>query len=260
MNPLATFSHAGVEGTRLRKKKQIIKGVPRMMGSHDRTSYWVFRELSVEVGPGEALVMVSRNPVRTNAAARAWAGLLPIDQGEITRAPSVLLLASPQPRWVRELSVEQTIRMLAGIYGLRDAQIEQMVRPVARTAMVEGLLHRPIEDLGKQIRDQIAFGVARHAPVSMIIFDHTATMGTRPFRETCLDQVIALRDSGKAVVVVTDKPRVALHVGTSAVIVKGRKSQQVSVAEAAEFLERNRVRGPKKSPGRFEDEEDDPGF
>jgi ABC-type polysaccharide/polyol phosphate transport system ATPase subunit len=126
--------------------------------------------------------------------------------------------------------------------------------------MVEGLLHRPIEDLGKQIRDQIAFGVARHAPVSMIIFDHTATMGTRPFRETCLDQVIALRESGKAVVVVTDKPRVALHVGTSAVIVKGRKSQQVSVAEAAEFLERNRVRGPKKSPGRFEDEEEDPGF
>lgn len=52
MNPLATFSHAGMEGTRLRKKRQIIKGVPRMMGSHDRESYWVFRELNAEVGPG----------------------------------------------------------------------------------------------------------------------------------------------------------------------------------------------------------------
>ncbi len=189
MNALAGFSHAGMQGVRLRKKKQIIKGVPRMMGSHNRESYWVFRELTTQISAGESLLLVSRDPVRTNAIMRVLAGMLPLDEGEVQRPARSLLLVTPPNRWVRELSVEQTIRMLAGIYGLTDAEIERMVEPVAKTALVDGLMHRRVEDLGKQIRDQIAFAVAVHAPVPMVMFDHTASIGTRPFRESCLDHV-----------------------------------------------------------------------
>lgn len=256
MNALAGFSHAGMQGIRLRKKKQMIKGVPRMMGSHNRESYWVFREVSTEVAAGETLVMVSRDPVRTNALLRVWSGILPLDEGQVQRADRSLLLASPQSRWVRELSVEQTIRMLAGFYGLSDAEIEQILEPVARTAFVDGLMHRLMDDLGKQLRDQIAFALALHAPVPMVMFDHTASIGTRPFREACLDHLVLLRESGKAVVVVTEKPQIALHVGTRAVIIKGKRSQEASVAEAAEFLIRQRVRG-RKNARRREDDEDD---
>ena len=257
MNALASFSHAGMQGVRLRKKKQIIKGVPRMMGSHNRESYWVFRELTTQISAGESVLMVSRDPVRTNAIMRVLAGMLPIDEGEVQRPERSLLLVSPQNRWVRELSVEQAIRMLAGVYGLADAEIEEMVEPVAKTASVDGLMHRPVEDLGKQIRDQIAFAVAMHAPVPVVMFDHTASIGTRPFRESCLDRVNALRDAGKAVVVATAKPQIALHVATRAVIVKSKRSREVSVAEAAEFLVKERVRGQKRVQRHEEDEEDD---
>jgi ABC-2 type transport system ATP-binding protein len=257
VNTLAAFSGAGMQGIRLRKKKQMIKGVPRMMGSHERETFWVFREVTTQVDPGQALVMVSRDPVRTNALLRVWAGILPLDEGEVQRPDRSLLLISPQSRWVRELSVEQTIRMLGAMYGLSDSEIDQILGPVARTALVDGLLHRVMEDLGKQIRDQIAFAVALHAPVPMVMFDHTTSIGTRPFREKCLDQVVALREAGKAVVVVTEKPQIALQVGTHAVIIKGKRSQDASVAEAAEFLIRQRVRGRKKARRSDDEEEDD---
>ncbi len=58
-------------------------------------------------------------------------------------------------------------------------------------------------------------------------------------------------------VVATAKPQIALHVASRAVIVKGKRSREVSVSEAAEFLVRERVRGQKKAQRHEEDEEDD---
>ena len=124
---VASFTDAGMEGVRLTKKKRIIKGMPRMMGAQDREAYWVFQGLTAGVEAGQALMLVSRDPVRTNAVLRVLAGLLPLDQGSVQRPQRSLLLVAPQGRWLRELSVEQTIRLLAGIYGLLDNEIEALV-------------------------------------------------------------------------------------------------------------------------------------
>jgi ABC-type polysaccharide/polyol phosphate transport system ATPase subunit len=260
VSALASFTDAGMQGVRLRKKKQMIKGVPRVTASHDRETYWVFQGLTTSVSAGQALVLVSRDPVRTNAVLRVWADLLPIDAGEVQRPQRSLLLASPQNRWVRELSVEQTIRLLAGVYGLSDAEVERIVQPVAQTAQVNGVLHRPIEELGKQFRNQIAFAIALHAPVPVVMFDHTASMGTPDFRHECLDHLVAQRDAGKALVVATDKPKVALHVGTSAVILRGKRSDPVGVSEAAEFLIRDEVKGRKRRRRSQDDDDEDEGM
>ncbi|MCB0898264.1 MAG: hypothetical protein H6526_02620 [Actinobacteria bacterium] len=257
---LAGLTDAGVQGIRLTKKKQVIKGVPRVTSTHEREAYWVFQGLTAHVDAGQALVLVSRDPVRPNAVLRVLAGMLPLDTGAASLPDASLLLSSPQPRWVRELSVEQTIRLLAGIYGFSDAEVEDLVQPVARTAEVEGLLHRPLDDYGKPVRDQIAFAIAMHAPVPVLLFDHTATMGGGEFRAACLDRLVELRDSGKALVIATDKPKVALQVGTSAVIVRGKRADQVSVVDAAEFLLRDKGKGHKKRRSRQEDDEDEGGL
>ena len=254
---LASFTDAGLEGFRLKKKQQIIKGVPRMTSTHERESYWVFRGLTTTLEPGEALVLVSRDPARTNAVQRVWANLLPVDVGQVQRPNRSLLVSPPQSRWVRELSVEQSIRMIAGVYGLPDAQIEELVGPVARTADVESLRNRPLEDFSKKMRYQIAFAIAMHADVDVLMFDHTAVMGSGDFRKQCLERVLALRDAGKGVVVTTTKPQIALHVGTKAVIVRGKRADQVGVAEAAEFLIRDKVKGRKRSRRQDEDDDDD---
>ncbi|HQR80896.1 MAG TPA: hypothetical protein PLT68_11810 [Actinomycetota bacterium] len=254
---LGSFTDAGMQGIRLTKKKRMIKGMPRMTGAHAREVYWVFQGLTAQVDAGEALVLVSRDPARTNAVLRVWAGLLPIDKGAVQRPPRSLLLVSPQGRWLRELSVEQTIRLLAGIYGLVDQEVEAIVEQVAQTAGVAGMRHLPLEDLGKQYANQIAFAIALHAPVPVLLFDHTAAIGTREFRHACLDRLVSLRDEGKALVIATDKPKVALHVGTDAVILRGKRADRVPVSEAAEFLIRDRVKGRKKPRHRAQDYDDD---
>jgi hypothetical protein len=68
------------------------------------------------------------------------------------------------------------------------------------------------------------------------------------------------RDAGKALVVVTDKAKVALHLGTSAVILRGKRSDPVSVSEAAEFLIRDEVKGRKKRRRSQDDDDEDDGI
>lgn len=256
---LASFTAGGLLGVRVTAKKQKIRGVPRISGTRDREAYWLFRELTVAVGPGDALVMVARDPERTSAALRVWAGLSPLDEGEVVRPTSRLLLVSPIGRWVRELSVQQTIRMLAGIYGLTDDQVEQVVAPAAKTAQVTGILNKPMDEQDKQVRNQIAFAVAVHAPVDVVMFDHTASTGTPEFRPLCASLIAGMRDAGKAVVIATSKPQVALQSGSQAVILRGKRSDNVEVTEAAEFLIRDREKGRRKAQRRFSEDDDDGG-
>lgn len=256
---LASFTAASLLGVRVTAKKQKIRGVPRIAGARDREAYWLFRDLTVSIDPGDVLVMVSRDPERTSAALRVWAGLSPLDEGEVLRPASRLLLVSPISRWVRELSVEQTIRVLAGIYGLTDDQVEQVVGPAAKTAQVTAILNRPMEEQDKQVRNQIAFAVAAHAPVDVVMFDHTASTGTPEFRPLCASLIAGMREAGKAVVMATAKPQVALQSGTQAVILRGKRSDNVEVTEAAEFLIRDRVKGRRKARRRFSEDDDEGG-
>ncbi len=257
---LASFQDAGVQGVRLTKKKRIIKGVPRVAGTHAKESYWIFQGLSVELEAGDGLVLVSRDPDRSAGPMLAWAGLLPVDTGQMSAPARCLLLTSPQSRWVRELSVEQTIRMLAGIYGLTDDEVDDVVAPAAKLAQVDAKMHWPIQEMDKGVRDQIAFAVAVNAPVPVVMFDQTAQVGIREFRPLCLPQVNTLREQGKAVVLATAKPQVALDAGSKAVILRGKRSQPVSVAEAAEFLIKDRVKGRRKARRRAEEDDDDSGL
>ena len=47
MSP-ATFAGAGMQGVRLTRKKQFIKGVPRMTSTHAKENYWLFRNLNAQ--------------------------------------------------------------------------------------------------------------------------------------------------------------------------------------------------------------------
>lgn len=258
MSPIASFTGAALEGVRLTTKRQVIRGVPRMTSGREKEAYWLFHNLSVEVEAGDALVMVARDPERTNAILRVWAGLLPIDSGQVHRPDSSLLLVPSKSRWVRELSVAQSIRMLAGTYGLTDSEVESVFTDVARTAQVAGKLNQPIEGLDRQVRHQIAFAIAIHAPVDMVMFDHTASTGSPDFRPLCPALIAGIREAGKAVVIATAKPQVALQSGTRGLIVRNKRAQEVEVAEAANFLLRDREKGRRRAKERvFEDDEDD---
>jgi ABC-type polysaccharide/polyol phosphate transport system ATPase subunit len=158
---------------------------------------------------------------------------------------------------VRELSVRQTIRIVAGTYGLTDAEVEQIVPLVARTAQVDSMLNWPIENVQKGVRAQIAFAIGVHAPMDLVMFDYTAYVGNHDYRPLCANHLRAMREAGKAVVVATDKPQFVLEAATDGVIVRGKRSDQVSVAEAAEFLIKARVKGRKKARRRVEEEDDD---
>lgn len=257
---IASFEDAGVLSIRKVKKQRAIKGVSRIASAHSKEEFWLFQGLTVDVDPGDALILVSRDFERAAGPLRVWNELLPLDHGTMTRPARSFLLTTPPQRWVRELSVEQTIRLLAGTYGLHDDEIEDILAPVAKMAQVEAIMHVPLEDAGRSLRHQIAFAVAANAPVPLIMFDHTAMVGSRAFKPLCLTHLQALREAGKALVVTTTRPQVALEVGTKAVIMRPKRCVPATVAEAAEFLIKDRRSGRKQARRRAMEDDDDPGL
>ena len=76
---LASFQGAGVQGVRLTKKKRIIKGVPRVAGTHAKESYWIFQGLTVDLQAGDGLALRDLAALRLQAIAASE--LLLFDMG-----------------------------------------------------------------------------------------------------------------------------------------------------------------------------------
>jgi ABC-type polysaccharide/polyol phosphate transport system ATPase subunit len=198
---------------------------------------------------------------RASALMRLMTGLVLPDAGTARRRGGGLLLTPPNRRWVASLSVRQAVRLLGGLYGMTDAQIDQGWPQWVEFAEVGDILGKPVEEVDAAVLRQVAFAVGTAAPVRLLGLEHMALAGPPEFRTKCIPRLRQLTQSGTSLVVVQDKPDLIALLADRALLVKRNKLVELTPDEAADLAREwvaHRRRARKKSKrAMFEDDDDD---
>lgn len=265
MNGLADAAGMGVQGVEevmRAKRSKRFKRVPRLLGSHERSKYWLFREANLSVQPGDVVLVVADRPLAATAFMRTLCGLLPPDEGTVRAQGRSLMLATPRSRALSGLSVRQTVFMLGGLYGVSDAEVEALSDKVIDMAQVRELLSDRIEECPRKVKVQIAFAWAMLAPVDLVAIQGEPIMGGADFRRGCAGHLADLKAQGRGLVIATRDLALAKSLCTKAIILDKDESTTASVAEAraelrrrakakkqARRAERRRSKGLPEEPG-----------
>ena len=136
MSVVVKLEEAGVQAIREKKKRRSRKNVPMVTGKGEYKSYWVFRGASAKIRPGECVALIDGSGKdRAKSLLRVMTGLINPDEGHIRRKGQGLLLTPPAvKKQLKFLSVRQAAYMLAGIYGMTDAEAAKRVDGIIEMA------------------------------------------------------------------------------------------------------------------------------
>ncbi|MCH9718246.1 MAG: hypothetical protein K0U60_00055 [Actinomycetia bacterium] len=260
MKPLVNLEDAGVQALRSKNRRRSRKKIPMVMGKGEFRDYWVFRGATAKIQPGECVALLDPSGGdRATSLTRLMAGLITPDEGSVRRRGEALMLTRPTKRKLKSLSIGQAGRMLAGIYGMTDAQVDARIDDVMELAGLAEKPWLPVEELdGSQLR-QLSFAAGTSTDARLLGLQNMAMVGSVEFKAQCVPRLRELMADGVALILDDSDPLLVSTLASRALLIRRRKLVPMTTVEAVELLRKwaQENRFARKEKKRLLQEEDD---
>lgn len=230
-----TMTDVGVRVIEMRDRSRRTN-VPTVLGRKVKERAWPLRNLNFTMSGGETVFVLDIANDRPTLFLRLATGLLTPDEGKVQTPGRAVLAAPPRRKTITSLSVEQALRMTAGLYGLPDRMIERRFEEMVEFAEAGRLLHRPVDGQPKHIIDQLSFAAATCSLAPLVAFDRNVEVGPREFKEKCRAKLSEMKDAGRGILVFSQDPRQVRRLADRGLVLDGSTSQVLEPKAFADLL------------------------
>ncbi len=206
-------------------------------------SLTVLDELSVEVEPGEFLVLLGPSGCGKSTLLNAMAGLLEVETGEIWMGERNVTWEEPKDRGIAmvfqsyalypRMSVRQNMSFGLRMARAPRADIERRVAEAARMLQIEPLLDRRPDQLSGGQRQRVAIGRALVRDAQVFLFDEPLSNLDAQLRNELRVEIKRLhhRLASTTMIYVTHDQIEALTLADRVAVMKDRRIQQLAPPE-----------------------------
>ena len=184
---------------------------------------WGLRDVTFEIGPGEAVALVGPSGSGKTTLLRAVAGILTADRGRIEVEGRVASLLSIDAGLMRDLTGRENVRMLGVLAGLPRAEARRRVDAVRRRTGLREEFDRPVSTYSQGMRARLGFAVAEQIEPSILLLDEVHEALDHEFRAIVEERAAeVVRDGGIVVAAGHDHPRLERLCGRALLLEHGR--------------------------------------
>ncbi|KNX37771.1 ABC transporter ATP-binding protein [Luteipulveratus halotolerans] len=204
--PVITVEDLGIEFLRGRKRKLSLREIVfQRTTSHDKETFWPLRNISFEVGRGEAVGLVGGNGEGKSTLLKLIAGTLVPDEGKATVREGVAPLIELTGGFIGELSARENIYLAAGLHGMSEAEIDERFDDIVEFAgpQVRDGIDKPFRHFSSGMQIRLGFSVITCLDEPIILVDEVLAVGDKGFREKCYDRMEALLGQGRTLFLVS---------------------------------------------------------
>jgi len=177
-----------------------------LFGVQTHEAHWVFRDLSFEVAPGEALGVVGRNGAGKSTLLKLLTGLQQPSAGSIERRGTVAAILELGVGFHPEFTGRENARQLALVQGLSEAQVREVMPAIEAFAEIGSYFDEPVHTYSSGMQMRLAFSVATAVQPDLLIVDEALAVGDAYFQHKCYERIRAMRDAGAAILFVSHDP------------------------------------------------------
>ncbi len=161
--------------------------------------FWVFRNVSFEVLPGEMLGIIGRNGAGKSTLLSLMGGILRADEGEIHVRGHVSALLDLGRSLHPLLTGRENIMTSGLLNGLTVREIQDRLEQIIEFTEIEQFLEAPVRTYSSGMKARLAFSVAVHTRPDILLIDEFLFVGDQFFQKKCIERIRLLRDQGTAV-------------------------------------------------------------
>lgn len=194
-------------------------------------------DLSFQVGQGEAVAVLGMNGSGKSTTLKLVSGVLEPDGGRVLTRGRVAGLIEVGAGFHPDLSGRENVYLNAAILGMGRKEIDARFDDIVAFSEIGDFIDQEVKHYSSGMFMRLAFSVAIHVELDILLVDEVLSVGDAPFRAKCAQRIKELTARGITMLVVShDMNMVRQLCERGIVIEKGKKVFDGPVEQAVDRL------------------------
>ena len=159
--------------------------------------------ISFTIEEGEAVALMGFNGSGKSTMLKLISGVIVPDRGNVMTRGRIAGLIEVGAGFHPDLSGRENIYLNAAILGMSKKEIDERYDDIVAFSEIEQFIDTEVKHYSSGMFLRLAFSVAIHTEVDVLLIDEILSVGDEPFQEKCLARIRELHDAGKTLVVVS---------------------------------------------------------
>ncbi|MFD3448509.1 ABC transporter ATP-binding protein [Microbacteriaceae bacterium 4G12] len=167
------------------------------------STFDALKDVSFTIQQGESVALLGFNGSGKSTLLKLISGVLRPDAGAIRTRGRVAGLIEVGAGFHPDLSGRENIYLNAAILGMSKTEIDERFDDIVAFSEIEKFIDTEVKHYSSGMFLRLAFSVAIHTEVDILLVDEILSVGDEPFQRKCLDRIRELHQQGKTLVVVS---------------------------------------------------------
>jgi ABC-2 type transport system ATP-binding protein len=187
------------------------------------TDFHALDGVSFSIAPGEAVALLGFNGSGKSTTLKMISGVLRPDSGRVRTRGRVAGLIEVGAGFHPDLSGRENIFLNAAILGMSKRETEDRFDDIVAFSEIEQFIDTEVKHYSSGMFLRLAFSVAIHTEVDVLLIDEILSVGDEPFQRKCLARIRELHAAGKTLVVVSHDLNMVSGLCERAILLRGGK-------------------------------------
>ena len=188
------------------------------------TDFHALDGVSFSVGEGEAVALLGFNGSGKSTMLKLISGVLTPDSGKLLTRGRVAGLIEVGAGFHPDLSGRENIYLNAAILGMERKEIDKRYDEIVAFSEIEKFIDTEVKHYSSGMFLRLAFSVAIHTEVDVLLIDEILSVGDEPFQKKCLARIKELHSQGKTLVVVSHDLDMVSNLCERGILLRGGKA------------------------------------
>lgn len=187
------------------------------------TQFHALDGVTFHIGEGESVALLGFNGSGKSTTLKLISGVLRPDSGSVMTRGRVAGLIEVGAGFHPDLSGRENIFLNAAILGMSKKETEERYQEIVEFSEIEQFIDTEVKHYSSGMFLRLAFSVAIHTEVDILLIDEILSVGDEPFQKKCLARIRELHSAGKTLVVVSHDLDMVADLCERAVVLRGGK-------------------------------------
>ena len=208
-------------------------------------TFWALKDITFTVQPGEVLGIIGRNGAGKSTLLKILTRITEPTSGNAVINGRVASLIDVGTGFHPELTGRENIFLNGSILGMKKDEITKKFDEIVAFAEVGEFLDTPVKRYSSGMYVRLAFAVAAHLKVEILLVDEVLAVGDMKFQKKCLGKMRSVTDEGRTILFVSHNMAAIRNLCNRTFLLEcGRLVSDTDTERAiSQYLDRNLAEG-----------------